>query len=129
MAQDAGETPPDRVDGTFIADAKWQPLRDKVRRETAAEWQTDYDALRKAFEARQAYQEQRRAAAEAAKQEKAKADALKQAADAEKQKAEDEKLAKEKAERMDTQRHEAGKYHDTYVPEPSTGMQDNDSGN
>lgn len=127
LAQDAGETPPDRVDGAFVADAKWQPLRDKARRDIAAQWQADYDAIRKAFEARQAYQEQKRAAAEAAKQAQAKADAVKAAADAEKQKAEDEKLAREKQERLDAQRHEAGKYHDTYVPEPSTGS--DDSGN
>ena len=127
LAQDAGETPPEATDGTFIADAKWQPLREKARRDVATQWQTDYDAIRRAFEARQSLQEQRRAAAEAAKQEKAKADAIKQAAEAEKQKAEDEKLAKEKAERLEAQKREAGKYHDNYVPDPSTGSEDGSS--
>lgn len=119
LAEASGEKGPERVDATFIDDAKWAPLRAKVRESAATQWRLDYESIRKAYEARKAYQDSQRAAAATAKQQAADAVAAKKAAEAEKQKADDEQAAREKQQRIDAQKREQGKYHDTFTPDTS----------
>ncbi len=128
LAVEAGQTPPERLDASFVDDAKWAPLRDKVRAGLAVKWRTAYAPAARAWQANKARADAAQAQAAAAERQKAAAAAAaKQAVDAAavaRQKATEEQVAKEKQERLDAQKREAGKYHDSYVPEPSTEYED-----
>jgi hypothetical protein len=132
LAVDAGQTPPERVDASYIDDAKWAPLRDKIRADTSAKWKAAYAPIGKAWLDKKAKSDAAKALAEENKKQQAEAAAAAKQKAAEaaaaQQKAAEEAAAKEKQDRLNVQKKEQGKYSDTYVPEPSTGLEDSGGG-